>query len=94
MKQADGNLGRAIYKSTPVTKFVNRLLNHTEHPQWCGYFTPSEIVSLCENGAHPNQQYCLEYAQINVKNGDSNPTWFYFTPGGLVKELLGKKGTK
>lgn len=49
--------------------------------EWCGAFTPSEIIALIELGVEPaNYQHMVDYATERLKKGDNSPMWFYFYP--------------
>lgn len=53
-----------------------------EGKQWCGCFTPSEVLALIAAGVQITEhgQGQLEYIQARYRNGECSPSWFYFYP--------------
>jgi hypothetical protein len=52
------------------------------YDRWCGYLTPTEILSLVDYGIEIDKfnEWVVNNAKKNKKIGISNPTWFYFKP--------------
>lgn len=67
---ANGNLERAI-NTIKLTDETRR--------EWGGYLTPSEVAAILENGGMSNQKWTADYAKRKIAEGDSQPSWFYFT---------------
>ena len=65
----EANLKRAIAKLQPNGRDV-----------WCAALTPAEIVALVEVGAVPNLESHVARAREKLAKGESDSTWFYFTP--------------
>jgi len=80
-----GNLQRALRKSK---KFYDQT--------WCGYFTPSEIIALVEDGAKPDlgSQYQIPYTRECIKKGDCSRSWFYFYLGKTKPDKPNQHGDK
>jgi hypothetical protein len=81
-RQADGNLGRALYK---VENFADNY--------WGGYLTPSEVLALLNAGAIPTQYSWkdFEYFREKKAKGDCRPTWWYFNGSTRINPLLADK---
>lgn len=73
-KNKTGNLERA-----------KRKIQHYGGREYGGCFTPSEILSLVENGVHVAEYWKkrVEHVKELKKKGDSEPMWFYFELGKL-----------
>lgn len=58
---------------------------------WGGCFTPSEIVALVDSKivVVQSHDWCVKWARMKMKEGVSNPSWFYFCPR---KEFYRMKG--
>jgi hypothetical protein len=79
----NGNLERAVRKITRTD--VSR-------QEWGGCLTPSEIAAILENGGMANSRWPVDYAKRKMAEGDSNPTWFYFTirKNSALKQIVEK----
>lgn len=55
---------------------------HHDGRVWCGYLLPVEILSLVALGVKPSpgNELMPAFAKLAVKEGKSNPRWFYFIP--------------
>lgn len=59
---------------------------------WCGYLLPVEIVHIVDVWKlKPRETNCwrLEYARKQIKKGECDPGWFYFTVSNKDNERLG-----
>jgi hypothetical protein len=70
----NGDLIRALHKIKRFDKDV-----------WCGYLTPSEILTLVDNGiqVQDHDEWMINYAKEKKKKGECHQTWFYFKLGKL-----------
>jgi len=65
----EANLQRAIGKLQPSGRDV-----------WCAALTPAEIIALVEAGAIASLEAHVSRAREKLAKGESDSTWFYFTP--------------
>jgi hypothetical protein len=72
MKTDNPDLQRALKKCNQFCKTR----------QWVGYLTPSETLAMIEAGAQPSNPEDVGWIEERKRKGESNPAWFYFTPGG------------
>jgi hypothetical protein len=58
---------------------------------WCGYLLPVEIVHIVDvwKLKHTNNEWKLNYAREQIKKGECDPGWFYFTVSNKDNERLG-----
>lgn len=68
-KDGSKNLKRALAKA-----------EHFNKREWCGAFTPSQIIELIDYGCKPHKSTSVEYYQDLIRKGESSQCWFYFTP--------------
>lgn len=71
----------------------NRILNCAKNKirkfdqyTWVGHLTPVEIVELSKSGIIINEQqkFQVEHAKSKIREGRSEPSWFYFKIGKLA----------
>ena len=62
--------------------------------EWCGCFTPAEIMELIGIGAVPAHSENMLYIKQSMRDGDCRPQWFYFFLSPKLKEALGKRYDK
>jgi len=57
--------------------------------EFCGCFTPMEIISLLKLGVEPvpSNVYLVDYIKEKKAKGECSPTWFYFYPNDKFLEL-------
>ncbi len=70
-------------KSNPNLKRAIPKLRRFYKDIWVGYLTPCEIIAIVADGARPECKQKFEWAQEQIKKGESTPTWFYFKLGKL-----------
>jgi hypothetical protein len=72
---------------------IKKKISHsdTDGQQWCGYLLPVEIVHIVDvwNLKHNDNEWRLNYAREQIKKGECNPGWFYFTVSNKDNERLG-----
>ncbi len=76
------SLKRAIAKAQPFA----------DTAQWCGYFTPSEILALVEDGHRAACASDVDGARERAAAGHGNPQWFYFYATGQTVLTNAKLG--
>jgi hypothetical protein len=59
---------------------------------WCGYLLPVEIVYIVDVWKlkpHDTNDWVLNFARKEIKEGKCDPDWFYFTVSNKDNERLG-----
>jgi hypothetical protein len=76
-------------KKDKVLEIALRKCKYMERNEWGGYLTPSETLKLYSIGLS-----CSEWSIIWTRNrmneGIGNPSWFYFHPHKVLREMLEK----
>jgi hypothetical protein len=75
---------------TNLDSALHKMRRFADTVEWCGCFTPAEIVAIVEFGATPANSQNMDYIRQKVKEGDCKPQWFYFFLSPRMKEIMGR----
>lgn len=74
-------------KPSDVT--LRKVRKHTtDRDAYAAYVTPVEIKALVKAGARPNWDRLMEVVEEDIRKGECNPRWFYFTANKQLKSWL------
>lgn len=72
---------------------IKKKIKHTGEggQHWCGYLLPVEIIHIVDVWKLKTWEndWCVSYAREQIKKGECNPGWFYFTVTNKDNERLG-----